>query len=92
MDWYGEESLPELPPKESLHHLWQLLGRYQPGLDGGAFPVSWLELDAFLRVRKIELTQAEADTLITMSRAYCIWSRKTDPHSKSPVKRHSDAD
>lgn len=39
-------------------------------------PLSWSELKAFSELNRCDLSKWEAETVIMMSRQYCLWYRK----------------
>lgn len=58
----------------------------------GVVPLSWVEIDAFLRRSSYELQDYEAEIVFNMSRAYVSWLNKgSDINCFSPWDDTSDA-
>lgn len=83
------ESLPELPPSETLDHIWHSIGMAQVGMNG-AEPFSWQEVQAYAALTGWRSTPTEAQCLVDMSRAYCAGIADKNPLSKAPMERTHD--
>lgn len=62
----------------------------------GLVPLTWQEIDAWIRVNRLELTLWEIETISKMSSAYCSeYSKSTDPQRPAPysiVKEEDEID
>lgn len=62
----------------------------------GLIPLTWQEIDSWIKVTKLDLTLWEIETIKKMSEAYCAeYSRATDPQRPapySPVKEDDKID
>lgn len=62
----------------------------------GLVPLTWQEIDAWIRVNQLDLTLWEIETIRKMSEAYCAeYSRATDPQRPAPysiVKEEDEID
>lgn len=57
----------------------------------GLVPLSWQEIDAFIRVNQLDLTLWEIETIKAMSDAYCAEHAKaTEPNRSAPYKPEVD--
>ncbi len=86
-----EVNLPEIPgPFIYLKELFFLSGQaLQSGM--GLIPLTWQELDAFIRVNELDLMIWEKRILRKMSEAYCTESsRATDPMRPAPYTPEKD--
>lgn len=79
--------LPELPIEEDTHELWSSAGMYSQAGDGSAVPLTWLELDAFARLRGGGESAIVWETVREMSVAYVMALRDTSPLSIPPAHR-----
>jgi hypothetical protein len=82
-----EIHLPEIPaPYDALVGLFHLSGQaLQTGW--GLCPLTWVEIDAFVRVNDLDLTLWERELLKKMSEAYCAeYSRASDPKRPAPYQ------
>lgn len=53
----------------------------------GLVPISWVEMDAWIRVNSLELTLWEIETIKKMSEAYCRENAlAVDPQRPAPYK------
>jgi hypothetical protein len=82
---YGE-ILPDLPPRERLHDIWQRLGYAMPGFNGPV-PFTFGEMQAFASLSHCNLAPVEALCLVDMSRAYCAEIMERSPLRKAPMER-----
>lgn len=83
---YGED-YPELLHAERLVNLWLEAGLCGRMSDGSPAPLSWVEIDAFVRLNGYDINQVEAACLMDMSRAYSNAVMDTDPLSIPPMDR-----
>ena len=59
----------------------------------GLIPLTWQEIDAWIRVNKLDLTLWEIETIKKMSESYCAeYSRASDPQRPAPYSPEKDAD
>ena len=75
--------MPDLAPDETLHDVWAMIGK--SGQENA--PLSWQEIDAYLRRAGDPVTQEEARILREMSEAYCGELRNLSPFARSPIEK-----
>lgn len=70
---WPEEYTP-LPPPQGLEHVWNIFWELRStcgqGVGFGPTRISYLELDAWQRVTKSDLSQQELDCIVAMDSAY----------------------
>jgi len=86
---YGDD-YPELPASESLVDYWRDIGFASPAPMGGAFPISWRDVQAFKEAGGYDISPCEARCLVDMSRAYVQGMLDDHPLSIAPMERDYD--
>lgn len=66
-----------------MQDVWSSLGKMGPEMA----PLSWLEIDAFVRLGGEPITPEETRILREMSEAYCGELRNLSPFARSPVDK-----
>lgn len=79
--------LPEIPPDDEVCELWQRSGMSSNGGLSGPSPLTWLEIDAFARLRGVSYHAIIWDTLRDMSVAYVEALGDKNPLSIPPEHR-----
>lgn len=88
-----EHTSLEMPDIETEHGAGYLVGLlYEAGLMSssgmGPVPLSWAEIDAWIRCTDLQLTTWERLTIKRMSEEYVAERCETDPNRISPYKQH----
>lgn len=79
--------LPEMPPTETVHELWQEAGISGRSFDGSPLPLSWSEIDAYRRMTESPRPAIVWQTIRAMSEAYVTGLNDTRPLSIAPMDR-----
>ena len=88
MDFDGDPEDPDLPPAGEMLWTWFFrLSKGRANYGYGAAPLTWADLEAWMRITGVDLSPLEADALLSMDNAYisALAATKADNKAK-PAK------
>lgn len=83
--------MPDLPPDETLHQIWEAAGVKEWGGDIPS-PLLWQELQAYATMTGTKLEAEEWQIVRQMSEAYCAELRNRNAFAVSPLDKVNEHD